>query len=936
MYFSSPKYSAHPLQNVNKILSVCSCVVSCSSVLFMISCQHCLMYTHCILLSISYPIYLLRIIPHAIVEALWQPASRKGGSGDSYKPVYLFSTSLANKAAAAVEKSRYSTIIQFHQAQPKDPGFLRLPEAEKPPSSKPQRGSVSERKKTEPDTGGEEEMVAKETRSAPRGQKRRNSGRTSDGTVTTRRSRTSEVDSVEKVPSPQPFLRSSRRLRQQRNRSIASPPLQSPSSTDGPRSPLPPSPPSGVRPRPRKSSQTTPSNGAGGSTQQQQRSLRRKRNNLHEDSPTSPLPDLFEPRVAHQVEEMDSPSDEEEKRNDEMSDGEPRAEKRARLDGSETDKQVISSPSMQSPEQQRSIPQPGSREEENYTICHGTPVNKTPSGGDISSPKSWSQQQQQQQQRQQQQLQQQQQGQYQLHPQPHPHSQQHQQVQHYGAAGAQAGQTQQPRLPGTPSSEAVTFSPPMGQVHPGSSSSPVGGQYDHRSATAAGAHALAAGVTASGGLNGSSGGRNVQADYAHRHHLMTAAEHAHHRDGGSTWSAAAAAGLHPQFAGIPGAYPGAYPPMYSHAGIPGMHYSGQPMPGANYPYPMPYHWGHHPHPSAAAAAAVPQFGSHGDHMIQQQQQHHQQQQHRQAAAGSKEVAGHHDVLQHPHISGGPTPESPQSASLMMRGQHATGSSSAQSINVTSSSTAAGKASSRAHYPSQTLHQLAAQGTAAPHTLSHQVPHGVVSADHHLPPGAHQAAAFPYGFDSSAHSLSHMHMLQQSQMQAPQIRSLPGVPPHHLSPHMASRGLWYSHQPMAAHQMLQGGSAEIPGYPAHSKKTSKGSKSAPAVDLDKNRNTNNNNAESLIINGMPLTNQETDQTQEFVGAAVYTSTSSTTGAAFSVENLAAPYTTAHLVGVSTTPPPPLPPSSRALPRQRLSSREGALPAVSMILERTRQD
>ena len=882
---------------------------------------------------------------HLTVEALWQPASRKGGSGDSYKPVYLFSTSLANKAASAVELNRYNTIIQFHQAQPKDPGFLRLPETEKQ-SSKPQLGSISDRKQTDGDTGGEEEVPAKETKSVPRGQKRRSSGRISEGGVSTRRSRASEVETVEKAPSPQPFLRSSRRLRQQRNRSIASPPLQSPSSTDGPRSPLPPSPPSGVRPRPRRSSQTTPSTVAGGSTQhqqQQQRSLRRKRNNLQEESPTSPLPDLFEDRTSQQVEEMDSPSDEEDKKNDESSDGEHETRKKARLDGGEADKQLMSSPSMQSPEQQRSIPPPGSREEENYTICHGTPVNKSTAGGDISSPKSWSQQQQHQQHHQQQ-IQQRhlQQGQYQPHPQAHPHTHQQQMQQQYGA---QAGHTQQQRIPTTPSSEAVTFSPPMGQIHPGSSSSPVGGQFDHRSAaaaTATGAHVLAA-AGAGGGLNGATGGgRSIQAEYAHRHHLMSAAEHAHHhRDGGSTWSAAAAAGLHPQFAGIPGAYPGAYPPMYGHAGIPGMHYSGQPMPGANYPYPMPYHWGHHPHPSAAAA--VPPFGSHGDHMMQQQQQHHQQQQqqqqqHRQAAAGSKDVPSHHEVLQHPHISGSHNPESPQSASVLMRGQHATGSSSAQSISVTSSSTATGKPSSRAHYPSQALHQLAAPGGAAPHALSHQVPHGVATADHHLPPGAHQAAAFPYGFDSSAHSLSHMHMLQQSQMQAPQIRSLHGVPPHHLPPHMASRGLWYSHQHMAAHQMLPGGGAgggEIPGYPGHSKKTSKSSKSATSADLDKNRNANNNNTQSLNSSRTPPTtsNQGTDQAREFVGSSTYLSVPSSISGA--VESLTSPYSTAQLIGLSASPTPlPFPPIPLAAQRQRFGTHEdGSLPAVSMILERT---
>lgn len=909
----------------------------------------------------------------SFVEALWQPASRKGGSGESYKPVYLFSTFLANKAALAVEKNRYNSIIQFHQAQPKDPGFLRLPQTTEE-QSKPQRGSISNRKQTDADSG-EEEMSAKETKSTPRGQKRRNSGRTSDGGSATRRTRNSEIENTDRAPSPQPFLRSSRRLRQQRNRSNASPPLQSPTSPDGPRSPLPPSPPSGVRPRPRKTSQNTAAGGSGSAVQQ--RSLRRKRQQQHEESPTSPVPDLFETRRSQQVEEMDSPSDDEERgKEDELSDGGIGARKRARFDDGEADKNLLSSPSMQSPEQQRSIPAPNSREEENYTICHGTPVNKSASD-DISSPKNWppssssssshhhSRQHHQQQMQNQQQLQHVQHGgQYPHHP--HHHQQQQQQqmrsheqhMQQYAAAAGGATQPstghavaaqhhqQQHRAPSTPSSEATTFSPSM--LHLESSSSPG---FDHRSAAVAaaaatgaggGGHAApgGAGLSSGGsGGGGSSGGRGSAADYAHRQHqLMSAAEHAHLRESNSSWTTA---GLHPhQFQGVPGAYPGAYPPMYNPS-IAGMHYHGQPMPSANYPYPMPYHWGHH-HSSAAAAAAagVPQLG---EHMLQQQHHHHQQQQqqHRQAAT-SKEMPSHHEVLQHPHISGH-TSESPQSSSILMRGGS---SSSAQSVSVTSSSTAVGKPSSRGHYPSPqaaALHQLTSPGSATtPHALSHQVPHGA----EHLPPGAHQAAAaaaasFPYGFDSSAHSLSHMHMLQQSQMQPQLTRPLPGVSPHHLPPHMAAtRGLWYPSQHMAAHSMIPGAiGAEIPGHPAHSKKAmSKSSKSATSIDSDKNRNTNNNNV-SIVV-GAP-TNQRAGEfmnanTVMYPSGAHSSSSSSsiTPGATFSVENLAAPYSGAHVMGVLTTPITP--PTGQGQRFGSSSAGEGSLPAVSSILKQTRQE
>ena len=876
----------------------------------------------------------------SIAEALWQPASRKGGSGESYKPVYLFSTFLANKAAAAVEKNRYNTIIQFHQAQPKDPGFLRLPPPTEKPT-KPQHGSIVDGKHTDADSE-EEETSAKETKSAPRGQKRRNSGRIIDAAPpTSRRTRNSEIESAERVPSPQPFLRSSRRLRQQRNRSNASPPLQSPTSPDGPRSPLPPSPPTGVRPRSRKTSQNTAGENSTAATQQ--RSLRRKRSNQqpHEESPTSPVPDLFETKRSQEVEEMDSPTDDEEKaKDDEMSDGEIGGRKKARYDDGEADKSILSSPGMQSPEQQRSIPQPNSLEEENYTICHGTPVNKS-TGDDISSPKNWppptssSHHQHQQQMQSQQQLQYAPRGgQYPPHHHARHHHQQqqqqqqqqmhshHQQMQQYATAAATAPPsghvTQQHRAPSTPSSESVTtFSPPL--LHPESSSSPVGTGFDHRSVAGAAGGGGGGGLASPGGGGGISGaGGRGAAEYAHRQHqLMSAAEHAHLRESSTSWAATAtAAGLHPhQFPGVPGAYHGAYPPMYNPAGIPGMHYPGQPMPGANYPYPMPYHWGHH-HPSAASAS-LPPFG---EHMLHQQHHHHhqqqqQQQQHRQVAT-SKDMASHHEVLQHPHISGHASEQSPRSTSLHMRG----GSSSVQSANVTTSSTTAGgkPPSSRGHYPSPqaaALHQLASSGSAvSPHALSHQMPHGA----EHLPPGAHQAAAaaaaasFPYGFDPSAHSLSHMHMLQQSQMQPQLTRPLHGVPPHHLPPHMAPSGLWYSPQRMAAHQMIPGAiGGEIPGHPVHSKKSGgKSAKSTTAVDSDKNRNTNNNNNNNVnVVGGAPI-NQVVGSSQEFTNAATYhqhmlpsSSSTITPGTTFSVEKLATTsYGSPLLIGMSHTPPP----------------------------------
>ncbi|CAI8002406.1 hypothetical protein GBAR_LOCUS3386, partial [Geodia barretti] len=57
-------------------------------------------------------------------EALWQPA-HKSTATENRRPIYVFSTDMANAAADAVLKNRYDSIIQFHNAQPKGPGFLR-------------------------------------------------------------------------------------------------------------------------------------------------------------------------------------------------------------------------------------------------------------------------------------------------------------------------------------------------------------------------------------------------------------------------------------------------------------------------------------------------------------------------------------------------------------------------------------------------------------------------------------------------------------------------------------------------------------------------------------------------------------------------------------------------------------------------------------------
>ena len=57
-------------------------------------------------------------------EPLWQSA-RKHTTGSALTRMFVFSTDLANRAAESVERGEFDSIVQFHQAQPKGPGFFR-------------------------------------------------------------------------------------------------------------------------------------------------------------------------------------------------------------------------------------------------------------------------------------------------------------------------------------------------------------------------------------------------------------------------------------------------------------------------------------------------------------------------------------------------------------------------------------------------------------------------------------------------------------------------------------------------------------------------------------------------------------------------------------------------------------------------------------------
>ena len=188
---------------------------------------------------------------HTHTEALWQPA-RKRPAGETLRPIYVFSTHLANKAAEWVIRGKYDNIIQFHHAQPKGPGFLRLPEAvpQKPPVGGETETKTGDRGRKLTETTDSEDTPAKGSKPAQRRSSRLSTdeSRHESPRVTRLRSHknvsqsadSEEPDAKTPPPSaPPPPVRSSRRLRSRQQPGSVSPP---PPSPPPPESPPPPAP----------------------------------------------------------------------------------------------------------------------------------------------------------------------------------------------------------------------------------------------------------------------------------------------------------------------------------------------------------------------------------------------------------------------------------------------------------------------------------------------------------------------------------------------------------------------------------------------------------------------------------------------------------------------------------------------------------------------
>jgi hypothetical protein len=425
---------------------------------------------------------------------------------------------------------------------------------------------------------------------------------------------------------------------------------------------------------------------------------------------------------------------------------------------------------------QPSIP-PTSQEEDNYTICHGTPQTHSPRHTDMSSPKSW----------------QQQQALLQL--------QQRNSIPHHltpvGTTNQLAHSNPSPLSQGTGSDRGV-FSPPQGQ----SGSVGAGHSVEQNQRRSSTGH-----VHDSGG-SGSHTPTEPRPSPHHSPHQMPTAEYYHHHKEG--WGA-----------GLPAHYPGVhggYPAMYN-SPIPGLPYPGppgQPIPGANYPYAMPYPWGH-------------QLGPHGDHMIQQQMQSGAQRSAGDSVQATRQVVGADgQAYSHSH----PRAQHLAPAGTMFKDQaapfaaNAPVSSPPGGVASHTLEKVAPHSSSSPHQPSS-LNPLGSSSHSIPHQLTHTLSRQAHSVSHeHLP-----HPSFPYSFEAGAHP-SALHMWQQSQMPAQQIRPIPGMHPAHLTPSMAPHGLWYS----SPHPHL------VPGQELLVKKQG-GKLKAGRPSGDKvaaNRNSNNSN------------------------------------------------------------------------------------------------
>ena len=762
-----------------------------------------------------------------LTEALWQPA-HKSTATENRRPIYVFSTDMANAAADAVLKNRYDSIIQFHNAQPKGPGFLRPSKNDTGRIEDTNNSNDVTRDSSESDDEGEGGGAsgggsgrgggrggggggvvrgANEVNKAPKRRSSRLS--TSEDTPTAKRLRGGGQARRGSDNSKQ--TRYSRRLRK-RQQASSSPPSspaesanqssseeedESGAESGGSPAPLPVTQRRGGR-----------SGGRGARSRGRGRGGRgRGRRNV---SPANNSSGRRGP--AGNVDEKDTEDEEEvEGEESEKQAGEGEMDTSRNTDQQETpedkgdksnepqferrmgnpygvEKVAAGSPHLTS---QRPSLQGGDKEEENnYTICHGTPRSKGSRAVDVSSPA------------------------------PHDHLSPQRLV-----GGSPALATPVSSVAAHHTQHDIASLGVLPDKHQ-SSSTMVG----LSSGGAAGRGDPMLGATSA--LHPNSGGAT------HHHHKEPAMAP-------NNWPG----GLGPQFAHVPGGYYGAgihpmhYPP----------HHAAQHVPGANYSYGV-YPWGT-PH----AVGGHPPRDQQTGHLYG----HEGGPQHRQTPSSH---ASHHPSQ--PGSSGSGHfqlhPTTHRSAADM--GKDSTGGSSASGASPSQGGhePAHDKQhphSSPNHPPHHSLRQLPGSAgvmTTLPHVQhpsapAYPRPHPALAPDQIST--MHPAAAFSYGFDpSNPAALSHMHQLWQQQQQ--QMRAAGAVHPTHLPPHLqhpAAAGMWYPHM----QQLIQHGggippddSAKRRGVAAASQQGSGGAKHPPSSDGLRTNSNRNNNEPALISRPSP--------------------------------------------------------------------------------------
>lgn len=271
--------------------------------------------------------------------------------------MYVFSTHLANSAAEAVLKGRYDSIVQFHNAQPKGPGFIRLPQAK---DSVGKRETVSASKASESEKEG-----------SMRPPKRRSSrlSATEDTPVSKKLRSGSKAKSPVPDDTKQTPTRYSRRIRQQQASSMSSPP-SSPMSDHSSGAMSPPT--SSSKGRSGQRAGRVGGRRSGGRASPTVNSSRRRDEESEEDE------------EEEEEEPLHRDKEEEENEDEEQGDG----DLASRRLGGAVDGQDLSPRDSVQDGSRPSATQRALQEEDNYTICHGTPRSKGSGAVDMSSPAS--------------------------------------------------------------------------------------------------------------------------------------------------------------------------------------------------------------------------------------------------------------------------------------------------------------------------------------------------------------------------------------------------------------------------------------------------------------------------------------------------------------------------------------------------------------------